>query len=71
MTVLPPKEEGTLEPAAFRLPKSLIKELDEIAEESNWSKNQVVIHFLRWARDEYRKERAAEAAAKKEGRGGR
>jgi metal-responsive CopG/Arc/MetJ family transcriptional regulator len=50
---------------SVRLPKSLIGELDEIAEQSNWSKNQVIIHFLRWARDEYRRERAAMDAEKK------
>lgn len=68
MTVLPPKEEGTLVSASFRLPQSLIDELEEIAEESHWSKNQVAIHFLRWARDEYRKEKAAEAKKDRVGR---
>lgn len=55
--VLPPKQrDQPLVSTSVRLPKDLIDALDEIAGATDYSRNDVVLHFLRWAVDAYKKQ---------------
>lgn len=64
--ILPPKEnEKDFEAFSVRLPKSLVRGLEAVSEESGHSRNQVVIHFLKWAMTEYANEREAEKKHRK------
>lgn len=57
--ILPPRgPEGKIVPIGLRLPRGLIEELDGVAKESGYNRTEVVSHFLRWALQEYRHERA-------------
>lgn len=58
MGVLPPREkEGKRVNTGVSLPEDLLRRLDEVAELENYSRNEVVMHFLRWALVEYEKEK--------------
>lgn len=45
--IIPPKEPATQ--VLFRLPPTLIREIDELAERTNRSRNDAVELLLRWA----------------------
>lgn len=56
LKMLPPKRfKGEMTNTSVRLPGDLVKELDRIAEESNYSRSEVIHHFVAWAVEEYRK----------------
>lgn len=60
--ILPPKEqEGDLIPTSLRIPSVILKKLDAISKESGYIRTEVMLHFLRWAIQEYE----AEAKPKK------
>jgi predicted transcriptional regulator len=58
--IVPPKEE----PVSFsaRLPPTLVKEIDDIAEKTGRSRNSVMEFLLRWAIQESKRELEAQAA---------
>jgi metal-responsive CopG/Arc/MetJ family transcriptional regulator len=56
--ILPPREkEGEQVATGVRLPKTLLDRLDEIGESENYSRNEVILHFLKWALEEYEAEK--------------
>lgn len=63
VAVLPPKTE--LSSTGIRVPKALLKRLEEIAGMEDYSRNEVILYFLEWALKEYEKEKTAESLKKK------
>lgn len=56
--ILPPKDpEGELVATSLRIPEALVKRLDVVAKESSYSRTEVILHFLRWALQEYEAEK--------------
>lgn len=63
--VLPPKETGEkIAQTPLRLPASILARVDEIAEDEDYSRNEVLVHFVRWALGEYEREQLAAAQAR-------
>lgn len=58
LPVLTPKED--LVGRTVRLPQSLWDQLDRIADEANYSRNEVHVKFIEWAVKQYEEEKAAE-----------
>jgi metal-responsive CopG/Arc/MetJ family transcriptional regulator len=56
--ILPPAEGETTQ-FGIRAPISLVERLDAVAKESGHSRTDVVLHFLRWALQEYESEKKA------------
>lgn len=55
--ILPPPEEGEKQmPVSVKLPVAMLDELDAIAKKSGHSRHGVMVHFLKWALAEYKKE---------------
>lgn len=54
--ILPPKKRGPTEPTSLRLPKELLTELKEIAEESGYTRTEVITRFLWWAAETHKKQ---------------
>jgi predicted DNA-binding protein len=58
--ILPPKQdEGELVTTSLRMPRVMIERLDSIAKESGYSRTEVMLHFVRWAIQEYEAEKKA------------
>lgn len=58
--ILPPKDDPeTPVTTSLRVPPSMIKDLDAIARESGYTRTEVMLHFWRWAIQEYRSEQKA------------
>lgn len=56
--ILPPREkEGEQMATGIRVPKALLERLDEIADAENYSRNEVIAHFLKWAVEQYEAEK--------------
>jgi metal-responsive CopG/Arc/MetJ family transcriptional regulator len=56
--ILPPKDiEGEPVTTSLRLPKGIVHKLDVIAQETNYSRTEVITHFMRWAIQEYEAEK--------------
>lgn len=56
--ILPPRDkESETVGTGVRLPKSLLARLDEIADDENYSRNEVIAHFLKWALEQYETEK--------------
>ncbi len=62
--ILPPKEEGDTVTTSLRMPRAMIARLDEIADESGYSRTEVILHFCRWAIQEWEAERATKKGRK-------
>lgn len=63
--ILPPKEDVEVPvTTSFRIPPSVLKDLDEVSEESGYTRTDVMIHFLRWALQEYRAEQSGKKSRK-------
>lgn len=54
--LLPKRRPGKRKGATITLPESLWEEVDAIAVAQNYSRNEVVEHFLEWALEEYGRE---------------
>lgn len=63
--VLPPKEQKPKENvnSGVVFPKWLHERIGEIATERGYSRNEVIIFFLKWALQEHERETAGSAAA--------
>lgn len=61
--ILPPPE-GEAVGTSIRVPKAMLKRIDDVAEESGHSRTDVILHFLRWALQEYELERAEKRTKK-------
>ncbi len=57
--IIPPKPDEPLMPTSVRIPKSLLARLDEIAEETGYSRQEVLLYLIRWGVGEYDQERGA------------
>lgn len=55
-TLFPPKRKGKLLNTTMRLPESLLKELDAIAEEAGYTRTEVFIRSLEFAVAEHRRQ---------------
>jgi hypothetical protein len=63
--ILPPKKEPVLSASTVYLPKELWERLKEIADETKkedpdgkgYNRNEVIMHFLSWAVEQYTSER--------------
>ncbi len=60
--VIPPGE-GPTRPLSIRFPDALLKRVDAAAKTSGNDRSTTVLHLVRWALDEYDRQRAAEKAA--------
>jgi predicted DNA-binding protein len=63
--ILPPKEFGEAVTTSLRMPKGMMARLDAVAQESGYTRTEVILHFLKWALEEYEVEKASERKAKK------
>lgn len=59
-----PKKEPTTSTASFRLPMDLLEWLDETATARGYSRNEAVIHCLRWCQEELEREAAERKRSK-------
>lgn len=66
--ILPPKQQPELKGSSVYLPDAMWERLSEIADLSKteagpkvkgYSRNEVIIHFLQWAIEEWERERRA------------
>ncbi len=58
--ILPPREdEGESIGVSLRIPEALLKRIDAVAKEAGYSRTEVLLHFTRWAIQEYEAERRA------------
>lgn len=62
--ILPPKEDQEMVTTSLRMPRALIAELEAVAEESGYTRSDVIVHFVRWALDEYKREKAERKSRK-------
>lgn len=62
--ILPKKDAEVPVTTSLRVPPSMLRELDEIAAESGYTRSEVMLHFWRWAIQEYRAEQKSKAARK-------
>lgn len=60
-----PDGEGPTTPLSIRFPQKLIEQLDAVAEATNNSRSEVVLHLVRWGLEEYERQRAEEQTASK------
>lgn len=58
--VVPEGEGGSTVQIGIRTPEKLLASIDEIAKETGNDRTSTVLHLVRWAIDEYRKQRALE-----------
>ncbi len=64
--ILPPKVDHEAPvTTSLRVPPPMLKELDEIAKESGYTRTEVMLHFWTWAIQEYRREQREKVRAKK------
>ena len=61
--ILPPSEGATTQ-ISLRMPNAILVKLDGIAEDSGHPRSDVIMHFLRWALQEYEAEQQASDARK-------
>lgn len=57
-----PGGEGETTPVSARISLKLLKEIDAIAKETTNSRTDTILHMLRWAVSEYRRQRETEQA---------
>ena len=58
--IIPPKDEGQGRVGvSVKMPKELLEGIDEVAEATSYSRSEIIIHFSRWALQEWRLEQAA------------
>lgn len=63
--ILPPKEDASvMVTTSLRVPPEMLRELDEIAQSSGYTRSEVMLHFWRWAIQEYRTEQKGKASKK-------
>lgn len=64
--ILPPKEdEGEPLSTSLRIPKAILGRIDAVAKASNYTRTEVILHFLRWALEEYDAEQETDRKAKR------
>lgn len=65
--ILPKKEdEGPVEaPTSVRIPKKLLERLDAACADANQSRNEGILHMLRWAVSEIEKRKQSKSATMK------
>lgn len=58
MSIIPPKpKEPKVVGTSVRLPEEMVTRLDEIALETERSRNEVVVYLLQWAMQQYAAEK--------------
>jgi hypothetical protein len=62
--ILPPKEDQEMVTTSLRMPRALIAELEAVAKESGYTRSDVIVHFCRWALEEYKRERVERKRSK-------
>jgi hypothetical protein len=68
VAVLPPREkEGKQVNTGIRMSEDLLQRLQEVAAAENYSRNEVIAYFLRWALKAYEAEREEEKKSGKRG----
>lgn len=60
-----PEGEGPTQPLSIRFPKRLIERLDEVAKTTGNDRSTVVLHMVRWALEEFDRQRLEEARRRK------
>lgn len=55
--IFPVRGKEELVTTSLRLPKAMLKDLDETAEEQDLSRTEVMVHLLRWALEQYKSEK--------------
>lgn len=68
VAVLPPREkDGKQVNSGIRMPEDLLGRLQEIADAENYSRNEVIVYFLKWAVKAYEAEREEDSKKPKRG----
>jgi hypothetical protein len=68
VAVLPPREkEGKQTQTGVRMPEALLQRLQEVADAENYSRNEVIVYFLKWALGAYEADKADEDKKGKRG----
>lgn len=57
-----PVGEGHGKPLSIRFPLALLKRIDAAAKATGNNRTETILHLLRWALDEYERQRANERA---------
>ena len=66
--IFPPGDDSRASrPLAIRFPAELIRRIDQVARETHNTRSAIVLHAVRWALDEYQRQRDAEDARQKRG----
>lgn len=60
-----PAGEGVAKPLSLRVPEKLISRIDAVAKETGNARTETLLHLVRWALDEYDRQRAEEREAGK------
>jgi metal-responsive CopG/Arc/MetJ family transcriptional regulator len=61
MNPVVPEGEGVASPLSLRIPEKLVKRVDAVAKATGNSRTETILHLMRWALDEYDRQRAADA----------
>lgn len=62
--VVPPSE-GPSRVLSLRVPQRVLERVDAVAEDTGHDRTATVLHLLRWALDEYDRQRATEKTQKR------
>lgn len=60
-----PEGEGVARPLSLRVPERLIERIDAVAKATGNPRTDTIMHLLRWALDEYGRQRAEESEEKR------
>ena len=60
-----PEGEGVAKPLSLRVPEKLIERIDAVAKATGNPRTDTIMHLLRWALDEYARQRAEETEEKR------
>lgn len=58
-----PEGEGVAKPLSLRVPERLIERIDAVAKATGNPRTDTIMHLLRWALDEYDRQRAEEKSS--------
>lgn len=60
-----PAGEGLAQPMSLRVPKKLIERIDAVAKATGNPRTETLLHLVRWALDEYERQREEEETEKR------
>lgn len=64
MNPVVPEGEGVASPLSLRIPEKVLRRIDAVAKATGNPRSETMLHLMRWALDEYERQRAEEVVKK-------